>query len=143
MATLDDLRREIRQRAERIVRAGNIRLQADLRQTSPKVTRRLERATTVRVTAVTPAQVSSEVVVDVEYAEPVIRGARPHPISPKKAGGWLAFKWDAAPDFVRRLSDGRVLLRHVNHPGNEPNSYFDDAVKRWGAHLQAAADRLG
>lgn len=139
---LDNLRREIRQRGERIARAGNIALEAELRRTSPKVTRKLEKSITVRVRSVGDV-IRSEALAEAEHAAPVIRGARPHPITPKKVGGFLAFTWPGAPAFIRRLPDGRVLLRSVSHPGNEPNPFWDTALRRWRELLQSAANRLG
>jgi hypothetical protein len=138
---LDALRTEIRRKAERIARASNIQLEADLKRTAPVgETKRLQKSITVRVKTVGDVIVS-EAVVDVDYAEPVIKGARPHPIS-AKAGGWLAFTWGAAPGFIRKLPDGRVLLRHVNHPGNDPNPFWEDGLARWGLLLQQMANRL-
>jgi hypothetical protein len=132
MALLDDLRREVRQRGERIGRAGAIALQAELRETGPEITGNLNRKTTVRIQTVGTI-ITVEAVADTEYAAPVIRGARPHVIRAKKPGGYLRF-----PD-----QGGVFIFRHsVNHPGSKPNPYWDTAMRRWGRLLQAAADRL-
>lgn len=143
MALLDDLRREVRQRGERIVRAGNLGLQDELKRTAPVgKTKQLQKKISVRVVSIGDV-IRSEAIADVDYAEPVIHGAQPHPIRPKKAGGFLAFQWSGAPGFIRRLPDGRVLLRSVSHPGNEPNPFWKNGIDRWDTHLQQAANRLG
>lgn len=55
----------------------------------------------------------------VPYASPVIFGARPHIIRPKKKGGMLRFE-----------SGGRVVFaRQVNHPGNKPNMFLVRALR--------------
>lgn len=132
MALLDDLRREVRQRGERIARASAVQLQGELRQTSPKVTGLLRKQTTVRLISGGDT-ITLEAVVDVPYAEPVIHGARPHVITARRPGGFLRFPGRGGV-FVFR--------RSVNHPGNRPNPFWDNAVKRWPAMLQQAADRL-
>jgi len=60
------------------------------------------------------------------------RGARPHVIQPRRAGGLLVFDWPKA--------GGVVFLRSVNHPGNPPRPWWD-AVTRdaWRSSLRAAA----
>ena len=141
MATLDALRTEIRRKAERIARASAIQLEAELKRIAPVGdTKQLQKNTTVRVTSVGDVIVS-EAVVDVPYAEPVIKGARPHVIKPKK-GRFLAFRWDGAPEGIRTLPDGRVLVGQVNHPGNQPNTFFVEGVNRWRLILQQMANRL-
>jgi hypothetical protein len=141
VATLDALRTEIRRKAERIARASAVQLEADLKRTAPiGDTKRLQKSTTVRVTGVGDVIVT-EAVVDVPYAEPVIKGARPHVIKPRK-GQFLAFAWGAAPANIRKLPDGRVLVRQVNHPGNEPNTFFVEGINRWRLILQQMANRL-
>lgn len=132
MALLDEVRREIRQRAERMVRAANIQLQDELRRDSPKVTRKLEKGITVRVKTVGDV-IASEAVANVPYAEPVILGARPHVIRARKPGGFLRFP-DQGGVFIFR--------RSVNHPGNQPNPFWDKGIERWKLLLQQAADRL-
>lgn len=141
MPALDALRREIRQKGERIARGAAVQLEAELKRTAPiGDTKQLQKNTTVRVKSVGDVIVS-EAVVDVPYAEPVIKGARPHVIKPKK-GQFLAFAWGAAPANIRKLPDGRVLVRSVNHPGNEANPFFMEGINRWRLILQQMASRL-
>ena len=142
MATLDSLRREIRQRGERAARAAAIQMEQELRRDSPKVTRELERSISVRVRSVGDV-ITVEALAAADHAGPVIDGSRPHPITPKK-GSFLAFYWPNDPrgGNVRKLSDGRVLLRSVNHPGNEANPFWQKSIGRWRVLLQGAIDRL-
>jgi len=132
VADLSDLRREIRQKGERIARGGVIQMQDELRRTSPKVTRQLEKSITVRITSVGDI-ITAEAVAAVDHANPVIEGARPHVIRAKKAGGFLRFP-DQAGVFIFR--------RSVNHPGNQPNLFWENGLKRWGAILSGLASRL-
>lgn len=133
MALLDDLRREVRQRGERIVRAATVQMQGDLRRDTPKITGELRRKTTVRVTSAGDT-VSAEAKAETDYAASVIAGARPHVITPRSPGGMLVFFWPKV---------GRVVyFKKVNHPGNRPNPYWNNIMGRWGQYLQAAADRL-
>lgn len=48
------------------------------------------------------------------------KGARPHVITPRRAGGVLVFHWPKA--------GGTVFLRRVNHPGNPPRPWWRQAV---------------
>jgi hypothetical protein len=132
MALLDDLRREVRQSGERIARAAAVQMQGDLRRDTPRITGQLAKQTTVRLLSGGDT-ITVEAVADTEYAEPVIRGARPHIIRARKEGGFLRF-----PDKA-----GVFIFRHqVNHPGNKPNLYWETHIQRWRQYLQAAADRL-
>ena len=65
---------------------------------------------------------------DVPYANPIDKGARPHPIDAKQSGwdgdtarqGYLTFYWK---------KKGRwVSTPHVNHPGNRPYKF---AYRAW------------
>lgn len=133
VALLDDLRREVRQRGERIVRAGCVQLQGDLRRETPKVTGLLRKSTTVRVLSAGDT-ITAEAKAETPYAASVIAGARPHPIVPRRPGGTLVFFWPKV---------GRVVyFKSVSHPGNKPNPYWNRNMARWGAILQQAADRL-
>jgi hypothetical protein len=132
VALLDDLRREVRQRGERIVRAAAVEMQGNLRADTPKVTGLLRKSTTVRVISAGDV-VSAEAKAETDYAASVIEGSRPHVIRARKPGGFLRF-----PD------QGGVYIfrRQVNHPGSKGNPYWDNQMKRWGFYLQQAANRL-
>lgn len=58
-------------------------------------------------------------------------GTKPHDIYPKRKR-FLAFRWDEAPANMPRLPDGRVLAKHVHHPGYAG----DDWVRRATRGLQ-------
>lgn len=64
---------------------------------------------------------------DLIQARTTNRGARPHVIRPRTRQ-YLAFHWDKATPSMRRLPDGRVLFRSVNHPGNRGSRWFDKAA---------------
>jgi len=55
----------------------------------------------------------------------IVEGTRPHPIFPKRAGGWLAFQWDKGP-----RGPGIYFFRRVNHPGTRPNDFPARAFAR-------------
>jgi hypothetical protein len=50
------------------------------------------------------------------------KGARPHPIRPRRAGGLLVFNWPKA--------GGVVHLRGVNHPGNRAQNWWRPLLER-------------
>lgn len=60
------------------------------------------------------------------------KGARPHVITPRRAGGLLVFHWPKA---------GRVVhLRRVRHPGNPPDPWWEAALRKaWTQSLRLAA----
>lgn len=64
---------------------------------------------------------STQVMSDVIQAATTDRGARPHPIRPRTPGGLLVFNWPRA--------GGTVFLRHVNHPGNQAQNWWEPAVR--------------
>lgn len=54
-------------------------------------------------------------------------GTKPHDIYPVKRK-FLAFKWEGAPQGMRRLPDGRVLAKHVSHPGYAGDPWVSRAM---------------
>src|SRR5262249_53299664 len=74
------------------------------------------------------------VVAPVIQAATTDKGARAHPIRPKRAGGLLVFYWPKA--------GGTVFLRHVNHPGNDPKPWWRQVLTdAYRAALPVAARR--
>lgn len=61
-------------------------------------------------------------------------GTQPHDIYPRRRK-MLAFFWDSAPAGMGRLADGRVLARHVRHPGYKGDAWNERAMK--GIDLRA------
>ena len=55
-------------------------------------------------------------------------GTKPHDIYPKRKK-FLAFHWAAAPENMPRLPDGRVLARHVHHPGYAGDDWVGRATR--------------
>lgn len=55
-----------------------------------------------------------------------------YPIDPIK-GEYLAFEWENEPKIIQEraphLPDGRVLLKHVDHPGVRPEPYMAPAIQ--------------
>lgn len=96
----------------------------DLKRDAPVDTGELRRKTGVSVTSESANQIRAEAVIDVEYAEVVIHGSRPHVIRPrtKKA---LAFQ----------MGGKTIVVRKVNHPGTKANEFFQQIVQRWGDYL--------
>lgn len=85
-------------------------------------------------TVVTPERVSGRIVAPVIQAETTDRGAPPHEIRPKRAGGLLVFYW---PKVGRT-----VFLRKVNHPGNRARPWWERALRAtYGPALRFAAVR--
>lgn len=107
-------------------------MEQELRRTSPKITQELEKSITVRITT-TGDVIRAEAVAEADHAAPVIKGARSHIIEAKKPGGFLRFP-DSAGVFIFR--------RSVNHPGNQPNPFWDASIKRWRVFLQQMSNRL-
>jgi hypothetical protein len=132
LALLDDLRREVRQRGERIARAAVTQMQGNLRADTPKVTGDLRKATTVRVVSAGNVIVA-EAKAETDYAASVIAGSRPHIIRAKNPNGYLRFPGRGGV-FVFR--------KQVQHPGTKPNPYWNNQMNRWQSYLQNAADRL-
>ena len=62
------------------------------------------------------------------------KGARPHPIYPKRPGGLLVFHWPKV--------GGTVFLRRVSHPGNAPRPWWEAVLRdAWRQGLRTAARR--
>lgn len=64
----------------------------------------------------------SKIVATSPHARFVIKGTNPHIIRPKDIGGKLVFFWPKVGRVVR--------LSKVRHPGNDPNNYLGDSLKR-------------
>lgn len=91
-------------------------------------------------TKVEARQLTASVLVGTDYASFVREGTQPHVIRPKSRKK-LAFYWPAAPSEVPKLPDGRVVVGRVNHPGTDPNPWYDNALGRWPEFLRDALRR--
>ena len=137
MINLDHVKQRVIGRTRIAVgRAASV-LEADLRRTGPSDQGELNQKTTVKPSG--PNRLTIQV--GVEYASFVREGTDPHLILPHKQ--YLAFDWPSAPGQVRRLPDGRVLAKKVQHPGTDPNPWFDNAVKDLPRMVQSELDALG
>lgn len=130
--TLNDLRFQLKHKAQLAARRMDGSWEADLRRTGPVDTGRLSRATTV-----THIQSRNRIVweakVDVPYAEAQAFGARPHVIFPTRAQA-LRFYWGKA---------GRVVyFKKVNHPGNQANPWWKNSLRDQRQRLQRVWDSV-
>jgi hypothetical protein len=82
-----------------------------------------EMASTIRSRMVISSKTpEGRVTVGTKQAKFVIHGTAPHPIYPKKPGGYLRFFW--------HKMGKTVMLRHVNHPGTAANNFMMRGLKR-------------
>lgn len=129
--TLNDVRFQLKRKAQLAARRLDESWEADLRRTGPVDTGDLARSTTVTHTQ-SRNRVRWTAEVGVPYAEAQAFGARPHVIFPRKAKA-LRFYWGKA--------GGVVYFRKVNHPGNPANPWWDRLLKEQPRRLQAIWDR--
>lgn len=64
--------------------------------------------------------VTGELINDVEYAEMVHDGTRPHRITPRSPGGVLRFQ----------IGGRTVYAKYVNHPGTRARPFLAEAMRR-------------
>ena len=125
---LSNLKREVVDNAKRRATEAAQQMTSDLKRTAPVDTAELQRKTGVEVTAATEQRITAVASIEVEYAEFVTMGTRPHIIRPRRPDGVLVFQ-----------SGGQtVFAKKVNHPGTTANPFFDNVVSRWGDYLQSA-----
>lgn len=106
---------------------GGQRVEDELQATSPFDTGRMQSET--RVFPRGPFAV--EVVVETDYASFVRDGTPPHVIEAKNR---KTLRWE---------SNGAVFFRRrVNHPGTQPNDWYDRAVGRMGEFTEAELEKL-
>ncbi|MDZ7742981.1 MAG: hypothetical protein U5Q03_14915 [Bacteroidota bacterium] len=74
----------------------------------------------------TKNQITAFAISDVEYAQFVTMGTRPHVIVPRKPGGVLVFQAGGQTVFAKR----------VNHPGTGPNDFFDRVIRALAQYLK-------
>lgn len=125
MAALDPMRRELERKAAVAARNTAREWEARLQRESPVDTGLMRNQTTVRAKA-TRIGAAIEAKVDTPYAQIVARGQRPHQILPRRPGGVLAFEVDGRTVFTRRVS----------HPGAQPRTWWDDALRDMPDMLQ-------
>lgn len=125
MANFDPMRRELERKA-RLTGTNTARdWESRLRRTSAVDTGNMRQRT--RVTARTSRTGATlNAIVDTPYAHIVRSGQRPHRITPRRAGGVLAF----------RSGGSLVFARSVNHPGTTGNTWWDDALRDVGDMMQ-------
>jgi len=118
MASFDSMRRDLERKA-RLTATNTARdIESRLRRESPSASGNMRQRTTAKASTTTRGALI-DIKVDTDYAHIVRGGQRPHVITPRRAGGVLRFQ-----------SGGRtVFARSVNHPGAQPRSWWDDALR--------------
>lgn len=119
MAGLDDMRRQLDAKARRAGQVLASEWERELRDDSPVDTGNMREKTTVSARA-SARGIVVEAVVDTAYAEMVAGGVRPHVIVPRTAG---------VLRFVASSGDV-VYAPRVEHPGQQPNPWWDDSIRR-------------
>lgn len=107
-----DLTRKVTATANRTARDWEARL----KRTGPTDTGRMRDATTSKVSG-RAGSILIETKVDVPYAAILRRGQRPHVITP------------AHNRFLYNARTGFAARSPVNHPGTQPNNWWDDAIR--------------
>lgn len=115
-----DLTQELAQRVRILSRRTAAEWETELRRTSPVDTGNMRGKTTV-----TDRPGSIEAKVDTDYAQFVSGGTAPHKIVAKNVQA-LSFTWHGR----------RIVVRSVNHPGTQANSWFTDSVRRLPGMMQ-------
>ena len=128
IVNLSALKDEVVKVSRRRAELATTRMTNDLKNGAPVDTGELRRKTGAEVTSTTKSRITAVAVIDVDYAVFVTQGTRFHTIRPKRAGGVLVFKMGGVTVFAKK----------VNHPGNDPNPFFDKVIKRWNRYLQLA-----
>ena len=126
MSGLDPLRVLVAEAARKRVEDATARMTDDLKRAAPVDTGELRRKTGVEVSTQTKNKISATAVIDVEYADVVVGGSRPHVI---RGNPTLAFRWP-------RRGPGVFFFRSVNHPGTTANPFFERIINRWGEYLR-------
>lgn len=124
----DALRRELDQKVRITARRVASEWQRQLQQTSPVDTGYMRDQTTARdEPTISGAKVTA--LIDTDYAEMVSTGTRPHVIVPRNARA-LRFTVGTTVVFAMR----------VNHPGTQPNDWWDESLRRLPALVQRTWD---
>lgn len=102
-------------------------IEADAKRECPVDTSRLRDSITTNITG----KFSGECGTNVEYAEDVEYGTRPHTIVPKKANA-LHWKSGGTDYFAKK----------VNHPGTKAHPFFEPAIKKNEDKLDKELDEI-
>ena len=122
--TLNDLRFQLKDKAQKVAYRMDQTWQAELRTTAPHDSYALRNSSTVKHVQ-DRNRITWTAEVDVPYAAAQAYGARPHVITGHNKP--LRFYWPKAGKIV--------FFKSVNHPGNQPNPW-------WKTSLANAPDRL-
>lgn len=117
MPGFDDMRRQLERNTARAAARTASDVESRLRREGPADSGRMRSATNATSRA-TPRGAVIDISVNTPYAHIVASGQRPHRIEARQ-GGVLVFQ-----------SGGRtVFTKAVNHPGAQPNSWWDDTIR--------------
>lgn len=106
-----EARRALRNRAPQVLNRAKI--------LAPVRTGRLRASGKIVYSSTFGFRPKATIVFDVDYAEMVHNGTRPHRISPKRPGGVLRF----------RMGGRVVYAKYVNHPGTKARPFLDRALR--------------
>jgi hypothetical protein len=116
---LDDIRLKLTQKVTTAARILADDWERELRDTSPVDSGTMRDQTSTKVSG-SRGRITVEAKVDTDYAEMVSTGTRPHVIVPVRA---------QALRFQARSGD-IVYAAKVNHPGAQPDTWWDDSLRR-------------
>lgn len=123
MATLDALRQRLRGRYQTGYARAGAALEQRIVTDSPVDTGNMQQNSRV----FPRGPLALEVVIAAEYASYVRGGTRPHVIAARPPRSALRFE-----------IDGQVFYRRqVNHPGTQPNDWYDRALADFPAMVEA------
>jgi hypothetical protein len=125
--SLDDLRLRLTEKVTNTARILASDWQRELRTTSPTDTGEMRNRTEVTVSGRSGA-IEITATVDTPYAEMVAQGTRPHVITPRSG---------QALRFVARSGEV-VFAAKVNHPGAQPQMWWDESIRRLPDMVQRA-----
>lgn len=124
---LDDLRLQLTRKVTTAARILSDDWERELKDNSPVDSGEMREATKTDVSA-RFGGITVTATVDTDYAEMVSGGTRPHVITPRTA---------RALRFV--ASSGEVVYaQRVNHPGAQPEGWWNDATRRLPDMVQRA-----
>jgi len=131
------LERSVRRRGAEAAARAAVKMETALKAAFQvhRDTGETQRSITVRLASVTATRIEYLARVTTKQAKWVNDGTPPHPITPRKPGGVLRFKWAGAPaELVSK--DGYTYLRSVSHPGYKGDGWWDDTIQQWHEFLQ-------
>jgi len=119
--------KEIENEVSNLVKSTLYGIETDAKRNCPVDTGRLRGSITTNITG----KMSGECGTNVEYAEDVEYGTRPHVIKPKNK---QALHW--------KEGNTDIFAKEVHHPGTKAQPFFEPAVKKNEEKLDKKIDEL-